>query len=182
MSDLNGMRIDLLTFAIPAFFILIAVEVLISRIKRRDTYSFSDSIADLSCGISQITVDAFIKVAMLAGYIFIYNNFRFFDAPDTSIWTWIISFFALDFLYYWFHRFSHEINVIWGSHAPHHQSEEFNLTVALRQGSFQPVFSAVFYWPMAFLGISPLVFLVQGQISLIYQFWIHTRLIGTMGF
>ena len=86
-----------------------------------------------------------------------------------------------DFLYYWFHRLSHEINAFWAAHVVHHQSEEYNLAVALRQGTFQGVFSWVFYLPLAVLGFPPLVFLTVSSIDTLYQFWIHTRVIGRLG-
>jgi len=101
---------------------------------------------------------------------------------SSSIWAWIILFFGVDFFYYWFHRKSHEINAIWATHIVHHQSEDYNLSTALRQAWFQTAFSWVFYLPLAFVGFSPQMFITIKGINLVYQFWIHTRLIGTMGF
>jgi hypothetical protein len=86
----------------------------------------------------------------------------------------------VDFFYYWFHRYSHEISVMWGGHIVHHQSEEYNLSVALRQSAFQSLFSWVFYLPLALVGFDPAVFLVVAQFQTLYQFWIHTRLINKM--
>jgi hypothetical protein len=88
---------------------------------------------------------------------------------------------GVDFLYYWFHRFGHEVNAGWAAHVVHHQSEEYNLTVALRQGAFQQLFSWVFYLPLALLGFPPLVFLTCSALNTLYQFWIHTRLVGRLG-
>jgi hypothetical protein len=86
-----------------------------------------------------------------------------------------------DFLYYWFHRFSHEVNAGWAAHVVHHQSEEYNLAVALRQGAFQPAVSWVFYLPLAVLGFPPAMFLAVSSFDTLYQFWIHTRLVGRLG-
>jgi hypothetical protein len=69
---------------------------------------------------------------------------------------------------------------MWGGHIVHHQSEEYNLSVALRQGAFQGMFSWIFYLPLALIGFDPVVFLVVAQFQTLYQFWIHTRLIGRM--
>jgi hypothetical protein len=88
---------------------------------------------------------------------------------------------GVDLLYYWFHRLSHEINFLWAAHVVHHQSEEYNLTVALRQSALQPFFSNVFYWPLALLGVPPPVFLACVSFNTLYQFWIHTRLLGRLG-
>jgi hypothetical protein len=87
----------------------------------------------------------------------------------------------VDFFYYWFHRKSHQINALWAAHIVHHQSEEYNLTVALRQSWFQSGFAWVFYLPLAFTGFDPIMFLTVSAFNTIYQFWIHTRAIGKMG-
>jgi sterol desaturase/sphingolipid hydroxylase (fatty acid hydroxylase superfamily) len=39
----------------------------------------------------------------------------------------------------------------------------------------------VFWMPLAFLGFEPRLILQQQAISLFYQFWIHTRLVGRLG-
>jgi hypothetical protein len=64
----------------------------------------------------------------------------------------------------------------------HHQSEEFNLTTALRQPGTSAFTMWIFYLPMALCGIPVGVFLLTGVIQLFYQFWPHTRLIGRLGF
>jgi hypothetical protein len=87
----------------------------------------------------------------------------------------------VDFCYYWFHRVSHEVALVWGAHIVHHQSEEFNLTTALRQDAFQKWFSWAFYLPLALIGFPPLMFLAVASFNTLYQFWIHTRAIGKLG-
>ena len=39
----------------------------------------------------------------------------------------------------------------------------------------------IFYLPMAIAGVPPVVFVAVGLIDLLYQFWIHTELIGKLG-
>jgi hypothetical protein len=77
---------------------------------------------------------------------------------------------------------SHQINALWAAHIVHHQSEEYNLTVALRQSWFQSWFSWVFYLPLALIGFSPVMFLTLSAFNTLYQFWIHTRAIKSLGF
>jgi len=170
-----------IALAIPFFFLLIAVEMLAARLMKRKVYRLNDSINDLSCGVMQRLMVTFFSALMIAGYFYLYANLRFFSLEPTSPWVWVAAFFATDFIYYWFHRFSHEINFLWAAHVVHHQSEEYNLAVALRQSAFQPFFSSVFYWPMALLGFPPLVFLTISAFNTLYQFWIHTRIIGRLG-
>ena len=167
--------------AIPVFFALIAVELLAARILERETYRLADSVADLSCGILQQVLEVFLKTALFAGYAWAFASHRLFDVPAAAAWTWVACFLGVDFLYYWFHRWSHEVGAGWAAHAVHHQSEEYNLSVALRQGALQPAFSWVFYLPLAFLGFPPAMFLAVSSFNTLYQFWIHTRLIGRLG-
>ena len=166
--------------AIPVFLVLILLELLITRIQEKDYYRLSDSINDLSCGILDQVLMVFLKTALFAGYVFVYDRYRLFSIPASAA-AWVACFLGFDLLYYWFHRTGHEVNAFWAAHVVHHQSEEYNLAVALRQGAFQPAFSWVFYLPLALLGFPPLMFLAVSSIDTLYQFWIHTRAIGRLG-
>ena len=172
---------QIVALSIPGFFLLIGVEVLINYLQEKDYYKLNDALTSISCGIGSELFGIFSKTALFFGYLYIYENLKIYDMPDT-IWSWVILFFGVDFFYYWFHRKSHEVNFIWAAHIVHHQSEEYNLSTALRQAWFQSSFSWVFYLPLAFVGFSPYAFLVVKGINLVYQFWIHTKLIGKMGF
>ncbi len=166
--------------AIPVFFALIGVELVVARLVARDVYRLADSFTDLSCGILQQVLEAFLKTALFAGYLRLHASHRLFDVP-TAAWAWAACFVGVDFVYYWFHRLSHEVAAGWAAHAVHHQSEEYNLSVALRQGALQPAFSWVFYLPLALLGFPPAMFLAVSSFNTLYQFWIHTRLVGRLG-
>jgi alkylglycerol monooxygenase len=167
-------------YAIPVFFLLIGVELLVARLMKRDVYRLSDAIANLSCGVAQQVVGVLMKGILLLGYLYLYEHYRLLDLGADRWWVWVVCFVGVDFFYYWFHRYAHEISFMWGGHIVHHQSEEYNLSVALRQGSFQAFTSWVFYLPLAWLGFDPVVFLVVAQFQTLYQFWIHTRLIDKM--
>ncbi len=69
-----------------------------------------------------------------------------------SAWQWVVAFVAYDFCYYWKHRFGHEWRIMWASHIAHHQSEEFNLSTALRQTGTDYV-GFVFYIPLYLAGV-----------------------------
>jgi len=181
--------IDLIVYAIPFFFLLIGVEYGLSWLARRTLYRFNDSVNDLSMGIADQVGGAFFASIAFVGYIVVWEHFRLFDMGAASReslagvpwWVWVTCFLAKDFGYYWAHRLAHELNVGWATHIAHHQSEEYNLTVALRQGMFQPFFFNIFYLPLAFIGFHPIVYIICSQINTIYQFWIHTRAIGKLG-
>ena len=167
--------------AIPVFFALIGVELLVLRLQGRRCYRLADSMADMGCGVIDQLTDVFLKTALFAGYAFVYEHLRLWSLPGDALWAWVACFLGVDFCYYWFHRTSHEVNAVWAAHVVHHQSEEYNLTVALRQSALQASFAWVFYLPLAWLGFPPLMFLTLSAFNTLYQFWIHTRTIGKLG-
>ncbi len=175
------MKTNYIALSVPIFFILIGIELAYTFYKKLKYYRLNDSIANLSQGIGSQLVGLFMKSVLFVGYMYIFEHWRLFEIPNT-IWTWIILFIGVDFFYYWFHRMSHQINALWAAHIVHHQSEEYNLTVALRQSWFQGWFSWVFYLPLALIGFDPIMFLTLSSFNTLYQFWIHTRTIKSMGF
>lgn len=173
------MDVNPVILAIPVFFILIGMEVAYGYFKDRKLYRFSDAVTNISCGIVEQLTGVFAKVFTVAAYAFVYENFSVFTLEDT--WYWIvIAFIGVDFFYYWAHRMSHQVNLFWLGHVVHHQSEDYNLSVALRQSTFQKMFTFYFYFPLAFLGFKTEWFLLMGAFNLLYQFWIHTEVIGQM--
>ena len=175
------MNVNYIHLAIPVFFVLIGIELLAARFLERDVYRLNDSINDLSCGMLDQVLEVFVKTFFFAGYLYLYDHHRLWSVPGSAAWSWFVCFLGVDCLYYWFHRWSHEANAGWAAHIVHHQSEEYNLAVALRQGAFQGAFSWVFYLPLALLGFPPLMFLTLSSANTLYQFWIHTRLVGKLG-
>lgn len=174
------MKFDPIALAIPFFFILIGIEVAVMRRQGHRFYRFADSITDLSCGIGSEVIRVFLGLAGLLAYTWVYDHFRVFDLAPYPAAAWIIGFFGFDFFYYWFHRLSHEINALWAMHVVHHQSQDYNLAVALRQSWFQGFAATPIYFPLAVIGLPPLVFAGSAAISLLYQFWIHTQTVGKL--
>jgi len=167
--------------AIPVFFLLVGVELLAARLMGQDVYRTGDALGDLGCGVLQQMVGVFARTLLFAGYLGVYGHLRLWEWSASGVGTWIVAILGVDFAYYWFHRTSHGVAVMWAAHVVHHQSEDYNLAVALRQGAVQPFFSSLFYLPLALLGIPPLVFAISSSFNTLYQFWIHTRLVGRMG-
>ena len=165
-------------YAIPVFLILILIEVAVTVFRKKDYYRLNDAINSLSTGMLMVTSGQVIKIGMYAA---IYNYFAVFSFDPSEAWVWILAFMLKDFFYYWYHRMGHEVNVLWAAHSVHHQSEEYNLTTALRQTSTGFIFGWVFYIPVAILGIPPYVFAVVSLANLLYQFWVHSRHIPKLG-
>jgi hypothetical protein len=76
----------------------------------------------------------------------------------------------------------HEIKILWATHSVHHHGEEYNLSTALRQTSTGWLWKWVFYLPMIMVGVPGEVFVTVAGINLVYQFWVHTKHIGHLGF
>lgn len=170
-----------IALAIPVFFLLIFLEFLVAWLQKRKVYRLNDTISDLSCGTGQQLTGIFLKGVLFSGYVWTYEHFSVFSF-DLGRWpVWVLAFIGTDFCYYWWHRLSHQVNFLWAVHVVHHQSEEYNLAVALRQAWFSGLSSWIFYAPLAVLGIHPVAFVAMGAFNTLYQFWIHTRLIGKMG-
>jgi sterol desaturase/sphingolipid hydroxylase (fatty acid hydroxylase superfamily) len=172
---------DYIVLAIPVFLLLIGLELLLTRVLEKDYYALADSLADLSCGMLQQLLEVLVKTVLFAGYLYVWSQYRLLEISQASVAAWVLCFLGVDFIYYWFHRLSHEVNAFWASHVVHHQSEEYNLAVALRQGAVQGWLSQPFNLPLAVIGFPPLMFLACSSLNTLYQFWIHTRVIGRLG-
>lgn len=174
------MNLNPIVLSIPIFFILMGIELLIERISHQKLYRLNDTVANLSCGITSQVSGLFMRVLAIGVYVVLYENFALFTLTPNWFY-WLMLFLLADMAYYWAHRMSHEINLFWGGHVVHHQSEEYNLSVALRQSSFQVVWTFAFSLPLAIIGFDPIHFALISAVITLYQFWIHTELINKMG-
>ena len=189
---------DVIQASIPLFFALIGLELLVARLRRRSVYRLGDSVSDLSCGILSQFAGIFIALGTVLAFAWLGAHARiqlFLPVPEwifrnpfagggldlAALLTWGLVFLLDDFAYYWMHRVSHVVNLLWAGHVVHHSSEEFNLTVALRQSSLHGLMSWVFYMPLALLGVPVAMWLVCHALNLVYQFWVHTREIERLG-
>ncbi len=169
-----------IVLSIPIFFTLIGLEVFYDRFYKKGYYRLNDALTNISCGITEQLSGVFGTVLTVALYHYVFTHFRFFTM-EQSWYNGLLLFVLIDFFYYWAHRLSHEINLFWAGHVVHHQSEEYNLSVALRQGAFQKFFTMLIYLPMALLGFQTEWFLYLLAYNTLYQFWIHTKAIRSLG-
>jgi sterol desaturase/sphingolipid hydroxylase (fatty acid hydroxylase superfamily) len=174
------LNINPIVLSIPVFFLLIGIELLVERFTHQKLYRLPDAIANISCGITSQLSGLFLKILGIGVYQFLFENFSLITLDNTTWWYWIALILLVDFAYYWAHRMSHEINLFWGGHVVHHQSEEYNLSVALRQSSLQVVWTFAFNLPIALLGFNTVDFVLIAAFNTLYQFWIHTETIGKL--
>jgi alkylglycerol monooxygenase len=141
---------DPIALAVPFFFVLIGLELLLARRRGVSVYRFTDTLTDLSCGITSQVVLIFWAALQLAIYDGVYRHAHLLSL--TPSWgrpwlPWVVAFIGVDLLYYWWHRLSHEVNFLWAAHVVHHQSEDYNLAVALRQAVLTSWTALPFYLP-----------------------------------
>lgn len=168
-----------IVFAIPVFFLSMAVEFWYGRRKGAGWYNFEDTITNLNLGIGSQATGILTKLLVLGAYDAVYTQFRFFSLPG-SWWAWLAAFVLFDYIYYWAHRLGHEWNYMWGAHIVHHQSEQFNLSVALRQSWIHNLLSFFMFLPLALLGVPLYMLVLIGAFTTLFQYWIHTRAIRRM--
>jgi alkylglycerol monooxygenase len=171
----------IILMAVPLFFTLIACEAMLATRRRVGArVRANDAMTSVGLGAMSQVTGVFWRLAMVWTYVVTYEHLRLFELPKRW-WIWPLALGLYDLCYYWHHRLMHEVAVFWAAHSVHHSSEAFNLTTALRKPSTGFLVAWVFYLPLALIGITPAVFVVVGLINLLYQYWIHTEQIGSLG-
>ncbi len=170
-----------IVYAIPVFMASILLEIVVARWKRVPTYDIPDALTSLHFGTLSQTIGAFVKVLGFGLYVAVYERWHAMELPANAWWVWVAALVVYDLIYYWIHRFGHEVNCLWAAHQVHHSSEYYNLSTALRQSSTGAVVGWPFYLVMAVAGVPPLVFGVVALIDLLYQYWVHTELVRKLG-
>ncbi|XP_048760144.2 alkylglycerol monooxygenase-like [Ostrea edulis] len=167
--------------ATPFFFVCIFLEMAVMWFKKDKKGRMNDGATSVSAGqYSRFPMLLGLRSITITGYVWVYDNYNIYGLPWDSAWTWWFCFLGMDLGYYWFHRMAHEVNFMWAAHQVHHSSEYYNLTTALRQSVLQIYTSWVFYLPLA-LFIPPSIFMVHNELNILYQFWIHTQFIKSLG-
>ena len=171
-----------LLWAIPAFFVLVLIEISYGHFTKKQTYTFMDTLSSLSSGMTNVIKDALGLAVILISYPFVLKYLAIFQL-ESSVFVYITAFICIDFASSWVHRLNHKVNIFWNQHVIHHSSEEFNLACALRQSISNLIgFGAVFLIPAALLGVPAKVIMSLAPLHLFAQFWYHTQHIGKLGF
>lgn len=169
-------------YAIPFFVTTLVVEgVVVTRWKKAGRhvvgYEKWDTLASLGMGVGSLFSSAVLNATGFALATWLWKH-RLTDLGGGWL-GWSVALVGWDFAYYWHHRVGHESRILWASHVNHHSSQHYNLSTALRQ-PWTPWTSLLFFPPLALLGVAPWMIMVSGGINLIYQYWIHTELIGRL--
>jgi alkylglycerol monooxygenase len=169
-------------FIIPSFLLFFGIEYWVARRKKMDSrITFENSVSNISIGIAERLLNLLVTGSFYALYYYVYENFAIWEIP--SHWTtWILLLLATDFVWYWYHRFGHEINLMWGAHVVHHQSEEFNYSVSARITTLQAIIRSLFWCLLPLAGFQPAMVIAILVIHGAYSFFTHTEIIGKLGF
>ncbi|MBL4683087.1 MAG: sterol desaturase family protein [Nannocystaceae bacterium] len=170
-----------MALAVPVFGLAIAGEWWLARRRGREaSYHPGVAAADIGCGALYQALELVLRIAVLGVYGLCYEHARLVDWDSASGWPWVIGLLGVDLAYYAWHRVSHVVNALWAVHAVHHQSEDYNFAVALRQPLAEPLTWMPFLCIFAVLGIPVEVALASFAANMFYQFWLHTELVGRL--
>ncbi len=167
---------DPVIYAIPFFLIAIGTELYINWKEKLDLYEKKEALSSIGMGLGSLVIDILMKGLAFGTYTIIFNRYHIFNI-GWYWWAWVLILFADDFTFYWHHRLSHEIRILWSAHVNHHSSQTLNLATALRQSWGEQFYKYIWWIWMPLLGFEPLMTLMMMSISLIYQYWVHTELI-----
>ena len=175
-------EITVYTYAVPIIIALILGEAIYSNIKGLNFYKTNDTLGSYGLLAGNVVVSLLTKGSFLLFNIYLYQ-FRLFTINDLIhvFFVVILTFAAIDFIYYWFHRCSHRIKFLWAMHMNHHSSEEMNFVVSLRQAWFAPFAKVIFFMPLPLIGFDPLITVVVGIASTFWGVIGHTQWINKLG-
>lgn len=179
---MTSMQLNTTAFAIPAVLLFMGLEYAYAvKKKRTDLFRFDNSVTNISIGIAERLLYLFLAASFYQLFQYIYKHYAWWQVPN-KWYVWIVLILFADFLWYWYHRLGHEVNLFWGAHIVHHQSEDFNYTVSARITVLQALVRNVFWCIMPLVGFHPdmviTILLVHGA----YSFFTHTQVIGKLGF
>ena len=158
------------------YVIAISAEAWHSHRKNMKLYDIRDTAVSISLGAAGVTVRSLTKGAGLLFWYWLYG-FSAYRFPDAG-WVWILLFFLNEFVYYWFHRVSHENRFFWAVHVNHHSSEKFNFSTATRTPFFNAIYHNIFWAPLPLLGFDPAMIFSTELVGFLFAFFQHTQLVG----
>ncbi len=169
----------LILIATPIFLFIIGAELILSHLQHRKAYSFKDTLSNVYLMILNGGIDLIFRLVYMVILQFFFIQ-SLITINDVIIY-WIVLVIAEDFLYYWLHRFDHEIRLFWAVHVTHHSSMLMNITVGFRSSVFQPLYRFVYFIPLALLGFKPVDILFVYAATQIWGIFVHTEQIHKMG-
>lgn len=160
---------------------LMVVEHGVARARGLDAYRFDDTVNNLSNFLGELVLTAVLYLNVFYGYHLLETRVGLFSLPEASVFTWVVSFLALDLVYYAGHRACHRVGALWALHTVHHQSNEYNLAVGMRGPMLSALQIAPFMIPLALCGVPTAVLFPLYAAHTVWKLLVHTRVIGKLG-
>lgn len=159
--------------------VAVVAEMLWAKLNNRHVYNLKETLGNFSMlavnnGLKSVSVAWSLAILTLLEPLQVYR------LPDTA-WAFVVTFVIVDFAYYWYHRMSHEVPILWTMHHTHHSSPWMNLTTAVRLNWIAKFLTPLFFAPLVLLGLSPVLIGASLVINLSLQFFLHTEAIGRLG-
>ena len=173
-------ELEYLAIAYALFIFLIGLEAGVSLWKKNGRYQLDEMFGNIGHGIVYQTFDYATKASVMVPFILVSTHFAIVELPMDAWWGWLLAIVIFDFINYWLHRHSHEVNAMWAVHAVHHAAEDYNLAAALRQPLLSQLYTWIYRLPMAlFMPVEMFIGVVV--IDYIYQFVQHTQYVPRLG-
>lgn len=169
----------LILIATPTYLLIIGIELLLSHLHHRKLYTPKDTFSNIYLMLLNAAIDLSFRLVSMAVLQYFFD--RAFLQITTPFFYWLILLVTEDFLYYWLHRFDHEIRLFWAVHVTHHSSEKMNFTVGFRSSVFQPLYRFIYFIPLALMGFKPIDIVFIYSATQIWGIFVHTELIHKMG-
>ncbi len=170
----------LILISTPVYIIIIGLELLLTHLQhRKAAYTLADTAANLYLMILNGTIDLSFRIVYLAILQYFYQH-AFLTLSDAVAY-WLVLLILEDFLYYWLHRFDHQVRLFWAVHVTHHSSEIMNFAVGFRSSVFQPLYRFIYFIPLALLGFRPIDIVFIYSATQIWGILVHTELVNKMG-
>ena len=169
----------LILVSTPLYIIIIGLELLLSNYAHKKVYTWKDTAANVYLMLLNAFLDLFVRGA----YLFVltwFSRYQVFAFANVIVY-WIMLLVLEDFLYYWLHRFDHEIRLFWAVHVTHHSSQQLNFSVGFRSSVFQPLYRFIYFIPLALFGFKPVDIVVIYSATQIWGIFVHTEFINKMG-
>lgn len=174
------MMANYIALLIPLFLLLIAIEWWYSNQRKDNRYSGPNTALNMAVGAFDQIGALFYMFLLYVAMEFSKQHFQIFQmALDWK--QWVLSFIVVDFVSYWYHRFSHRINFLWAGHVTHHSSSFYNLSNGFRTSPFQGLFRIPFWMLMPVIGFEPWLLVITFKIAGLHDFFVHTSYIGKLG-
>ncbi len=166
---------------LSAFALLVLCEIVWRKFVRHEEYGAAEAAASIGIALGRSIAKPVMIFALAGLYIFVYE-WRVYTFDMTKWWSWVLVFLGADFLYYWMHRFKHEIRWMWADHSVHHSGNRMNVFMNFRLGWTGLIVGTwLMHLPLVLVGFSPSAVITTYALSLVWQAWIHTDMFGKLG-